>query len=227
MRTSPGWVPAAISTADRPRQRRHLHARPQGGERRGHVEGRDQIVSFADEALVFANADENVEVARRRPGFAGVPLAAHPYPLPVGDACRYLHLEPSLRAQPPPAAALPAGLGRDPPVTVACLAGDRSDHLAERGPRDGLQLSGSAAALARLDRRPRLGTVAVAVLAALDRLEGDLDGLALGGLEQLDLDGHRDVAARGRAEPAAGAAEEGVEEISDRAEPIEVGGVAP
>ena len=57
----------------------------------------------------------------------------------------------------------------------------------------------AAAALARLDRRAGLGAVAVAVLAAVDGLVGDLDLGAAVGLREVDLDGHGDVAALARA----------------------------
>ena len=54
---------------------------------------------------------------------------------------------------------------------AADVAGDAADHLPERRPRDLAQLAGAAAALAGGDRRPRLGAVAVAVLAGADRVE--------------------------------------------------------
>ena len=123
------------------------------------------------------------------------------------------------------------GLLGDATVTVADVAGDRAHHLTEGRTGHRLQLTRAAAALAGLDRRTRLGAVAVAVLAALDRVKGDLDGGALCGLPQIDRYRDRDIAPRRRAPRAptkgAGAAEEGVEEIPDRAESVEVGRVAP
>src|SRR5208337_337940 len=88
------------------------------------------------------------------------------------------------------------GLLRHAAVALADVAHHSSHHLPERSTRARLQLSGTAAALAGLDRGSRLGAVAMAVLAALDRLEGDLDLRAARGLEQVDLDGDRDVGAR-------------------------------
>src|SRR6185295_9229307 len=82
------------------------------------------------------------------------------------------------------------------------------------------QLARPAAALAGPDRRPRLGSVAVAVLAAADDVVGDLAAGADGDVGQLDLDLDQDVAARRRlaaAEPDP-AAEEGLEDVIDRAE---------
>ena len=49
-------------------ERRHLERRAERSQRRGHVEGGDQVVAFAHEALVLADADQHVEVARRRAG---------------------------------------------------------------------------------------------------------------------------------------------------------------
>src|SRR5271165_2977361 len=68
----------------------------------------------------------------------------------------------------------------------------------------------------------------MAVLAALDRLEGHLHLGAVGCIDQADVDLDSEVATlRGSAVPAAGAgaAEEGVEEVADRAECVEVGSV--
>ena len=66
--TSPGWVPAARSTTALPSSVGTLELGAEGGYRGGHVKGRDQIVTFAHEALVLADAHEHVQVARRRAG---------------------------------------------------------------------------------------------------------------------------------------------------------------
>ena len=68
----------------------------------------------------------------------------------------------------------------------------------------------------------------MAVLAALDRLEGDLHLRAVGRFDQVDLDRHGHVAARrgSRAPTGAASPEERVEQICNRAEPVEVGRVA-
>src|SRR5205823_3588986 len=98
--------------------------------------------------------------------------------------------------------------------------------LAERRARHRLQPAAAPAARTGLDRRPRLGAVAVAALAARDRVIGDLLRDAVRGLVERDLDGHGDVAAlHGHPPPAAaeGArAEEGVEDVAQRAEAREV-----
>ena len=78
----------------------------------------------------------------------------------------------------------------------------------------------------------------MALLAQDDRLVGDLDGVAAGRLGQIDLGGRCDVAALDRATAAAeragaaeraaepAAAEEGVEDVRERSECLEVRGVA-
>src|SRR5581483_3406241 len=108
-----------------------------------------------------------------------------------------------------------------------------ANDLTERRAGDRAQLAGTAAALARLDRRARLGAVAVAVLARGDDLVGDLHGAAAGGLEQVDRGRGRDIAALRRvaaatpaaaAEDAAEAAgpEQRLEDVRNRAEAVEV-----
>ena len=124
--------------------------------------------------------------------------AGEPDALAVGDPRGHLHLERARARVAPPAAALAAGLLGHATVAVADVADHRAHHLPERRTRHRLQLSGAAAALAGLDRRSRLGAVAVAVLTALDRLEGDLHLRAVGSLDQVDLDRDRDVGARRR-----------------------------
>jgi hypothetical protein len=78
-----------------------------------------------------------------------------------------------------------------------------------------------------MDRRPRLGAVAVAVLADRDRVEADLAPGPLGDVGELDLDADEDVAAVGgaaataeaeRPAEAAGAAEQALQEVVERAE---------
>ena len=128
-----------------------------------------------------------------------MPSAAEPDALAVGDPGGHLDGERALGGAATAAAALAAGLARHAPVAVADVADDRAHHLPEGRARHGLQLPGAAAALAGLDRRARLGAVAAAVLAALDRLVGDLDAGALRGLREVDLDRDRDVAAGRRA----------------------------
>ncbi len=83
------------------------------------------------------------------------------------------------------------------------VADNRAHHLPERRAGDRLQLPMPAAALAGLDRGAGLGAIAVTVLAALDRLEGDLHLRTIRGLSQIDLDRHRHIAAGCRPPSAA------------------------
>jgi hypothetical protein len=208
-------------------ERGHLELGAERGEWRGHIQGRDQVIAFTDEALVLADTHEHVQVARRRTGVSCAALASDPDPLSIGDAGGHLHLQlprgPHLATAP----AAPAGLDGHLAVPVAAIADHRSDHLAEHRLADRTQLARAPAALAGLDRRARLGAVAVAVLATVDRVVGDLNRRPVGGVHQIDLDRHGGVIALGRGEAAAGAAtEEGVEEVADRAEALEVRRVA-
>ncbi len=66
----------------------------------------------------------------------------------------------------------------------------------------------------------------MAALAAVDRVELDLDRRPTGGVGELDLHRDRDVVSLRRAEATRTSAEEGVEEIADRAEPLEIRRVA-
>ena len=189
--TSPGCVPAGSSTVGAAFERRHLERAAERGERRRDVERGDQIVAFAHEALVVASrgrARTGRPPARRRSPACPRPLSLMRWPsaIPAGTSTS----SSRVHRTPPAPAALAARLLGHAAVAVADVAGDRAHHLPERRARRRLQLPGAAAALARLDRRARLGAVAVAVLAALDRLVGDLDGRAVRGLEQVDLDRH-------------------------------------
>ena len=130
-----------------------------------------------------------------------------------------------------PAVADMARLGGNLAVASALVTDGRPDHLAERGPADGAELAGTLAFGAGLDRRARLGAVAVAVLTPLNGLEGNLHLGALGGLEQGEVGPHGHVGAGGGpsgTSPAKRppAAEERLEDVSYRAKALEVGRVA-
>src|SRR5262249_27140173 len=149
--------------------------------------------------------------------------------LAVGDARGDVDAQRAPAHLAPAAVAARARLLGHAPLAAADVAGDLAHDLSERRPRHGLQHAGAAAAVARDDRRAGLGAVAVAVLAGVDGLEAELHLGVGGGLRERDLRADRDVAALHR--PAAGgraerAAEEGVEEVGDRAEALEVRGVA-
>ena len=105
-----------------------------------------------------------------------------------------------MRPLPPQTSHGVSGILPAPPQTSQAT---RADHLAEGRPRHLAQLAGAAAALAGGDRRPRLGAVAVAVLAGADDVVGDLAPHPGRHLGQLDLDRDHDVAARRRRAAAA------------------------
>ena len=72
---SPGCVPAGISTGTSPSRVGTCDRRAERGERRGHVDHRDEVVAVAHEALVLADADDDVQVAGRPAALAGVAAA--------------------------------------------------------------------------------------------------------------------------------------------------------
>ena len=130
-------------------ERRHLELGAERGQRRGHVEHRDEVVAVADEALVRRDRDEHVEVARRprpprRRGRGPLTRMRWPSAIPAGmsiaDRVRE-HLAPAAVA----ARAAPLG---DLAVAAADVAGDRPRDLAERRAADGLQHAVAAAAVA-------------------------------------------------------------------------------
>src|SRR5262249_6212587 len=108
------------------------------------------------------------------------------------------------------------------PGALAALAGHRPHHLAEGRLGGAAQLPGASAALAGGDRRARLGAVAAAMPAGAHRLELDPAHGPLQDVGKLDFDAAQDVAAGARAaspsEAESGAAEEGLEDLVDRAE---------
>ncbi len=223
------------STVARALERRAPRASPpSAASGAGDVERGDQVLAFAHEALVLADADEHVEVAggarrARRRDRGRRARMRWPSAIPAGtstsSSCAARH---AARGRGTRRTAC-SGTRPSPPQTSQTTV----RTIWPNGVRvDRLQLAGAAAALAGLDRRARLGAVAVAVLAALDRLVGDLDRRAARGLEQVDLDGRRATSPPGagpRAPPkraTGAAAEERVEQVADRAEGVEVRRVA-
>ncbi len=124
------------------------------------------------------------------------------------------------------AAALAGRTGRDRDLALAAADVARlgAHHLAECRAGNGLKLARAAAALAGLDRGAGLGAVAVAALARLDGVEGDLDLRAARRLLERDLHLHAHVAPLHRARPAGPAegvaAEERLEDVGERAEAV-------
>ena len=169
MSVSCGCVPAGISSSSRPSIVGTCDRRAERRQRRGDVDGRHEVVAVAHEPRVLAHVDLHVQVARRAAALAGVPAPGDPDPLAVGDPGR--DVDRHLRR------ARPCGRGRgtrgrargDPAVAVAAVAHGGAHDLAERRPRDRSQLAGALALRAGLDRRARLGAVAVAVLAQRSR----------------------------------------------------------
>src|SRR5206468_12481848 len=140
------------------------------------LDQRDEVVVLADDALVRADADQHVQVAGRPPRLPGVSGPGQPDPLTVGDPGRDLDARLAAGDPPPAPPALVARAGRDPAVPPARVAGHRPHHLSEGRPGDRLEAARPGAARAGLDRRSRLGPVALAVVAPVDRLVGDLVG---------------------------------------------------
>ena len=70
----------------------------------------DQVAAVALEALVLGDPDLDVEVARRRPGLAGVAGAGDPHPLAVFDPGRDLDRAGPALAGAAAAAAVPQGV---------------------------------------------------------------------------------------------------------------------
>ena len=148
---------------------------PSAASGAGDVERRDQVIAFAHEALVLAHPHEHVQIARR-----GRPPRRRGRGRRAGCAGRRRSRPES---RPRARAAPPCARGRGTRRRAAWARGRRRGRRRRRTVRticpngvrvDRLQLPAPAAALAGLDRRARLGAVAVAVLAALDRLVGDL-----------------------------------------------------
>ena len=137
--------------------------------------------------------------------------------MPAGTSTRSVR---SLTSRPRPSQRS-HGCGGTLAVAAADVAVDRPHDLAEGRAADAAQDAVAAAALAGDDRRARLGAVAVAALAAVDRLVADVDRGAAGGVGEADVERDRDVAARWRAR-CARPAEERLEEVGDRAERVEV-----
>jgi len=103
-----------------------------------------------------------------------VPLARQADALAVVDAGRHIHVERPLLHEPPPAGAPLAALADELPAPAALRAGLRADELTEGAARDVLHLTHPAADVARGDRRPGLGAVALAAVARHRDLEGNV-----------------------------------------------------
>ena len=193
--TSPGWVPAGISTSispagpgygDRGAERRLRHRQ---------LDDRVEVVAVALDAGLRRNADLDEEVARRGRrarrrdprrgrGFAGRRRCPR--------ECR---CPPSGRAsvRPMPVAGGARRLD-DTPEPVATRAGAGADELAEDALRDLLHAAGAAADVAGDGSRARSGAVAAAGVAGLGDARRHADGDAGVRLRERDLGTRDDVA---------------------------------
>ena len=154
-----------------------------------------QVLLVAHEALVLAHPDDDVEIAVGTAALARMAAAAEPDPLAVGYAGGRVDVQRARFGGLALSRTDGAGLLGHAAVAAADVADRGAHELAEARARDRLQLAGPMAARARDDRRPGLGAVAVAALAAHVGLELDLDRLAARGLRQVDPDRDDDVRA--------------------------------
>src|SRR5205807_5219858 len=124
-----------------------------------------EVTAAAHEALVLPDPNERVEVARRAAALARVALAGQSDPLLVGDPGGHVHGQPAAHGLAPAPPALAARRLRDAAIATTAIAHGLPHELSEGGAGDRPQLARPPAARAGLDRRARLGAVAVAVLA--------------------------------------------------------------
>jgi hypothetical protein len=138
----------------------------------------------------------------------------------------------------PAAAALATRLLRHLALAATDIANGRADDLTERRAGHRADLPGPLTATAGLDRRPRLGAIAAAVLTQRDGVEGDLDLRTVGRLGKRDPGRGGDVRAlhrssrpaatapaerRGKPAQTSATTEERLEDVIDRAESVHVG----
>ena len=170
----PGWAPARPRSRARRRASATVRLRPEHRLRRGDSTMRDEVVAVALEALVLGDRDLDVEVAgaaprarprgrRRRSGSAGRPRS-RPGSRPPCVAARR-------RSRPLPPQTSQGCLG-DLAGAAADVAGPVLRTICPKAVRVTCRSwPAPPQRLAGGDRRPRLGAVAVAVLAGGDRVE--------------------------------------------------------
>ena len=170
-----------------------------------------------------ANLDGHVQVAVRPAPWSGLALALERDALAVVDPGRDADHHLSLLADPSVPAADGARRGDDPSLAVAARAGDDVDHLAQDRLRDPALLAAAVALGARLRLGTRLAAGTIAVRAGHQRRERELLRDAEDGFRELDgqvvaevgTGHHPRAASRAGRVPA----EEGVEDVAERAEP--------
>ena len=174
--TVPGCVPAGTSTSSSPSSVGTETVVPERRVRRRQVDHGDQVVAVAHEALVLGHLHEHVEVAGRAAVVAGVAAARHAgcaarRRCPAGMSTSSVRVRSHAARAPRTRRTAACGTLPSPPQTSqACVRTSCPNAV-----RDTIRSWPSAlAAAAGLDRRARLGAVAVAVLAAVDQLVLDL-----------------------------------------------------
>ena len=153
----------------------YLECRPERGQWSRHVKRCDQVVAFTDEALVGTHPHEHIEVASGSPSLAGMPATAHANPLAVIDPRGNRDLLIALHRELPATATCAARLGRYTSVAMTDVAEAGAHHLTEGSAHYALNLAYPLTARTALDRGAGLGAVAVTVIAAVDRLVGDIE----------------------------------------------------
>ena len=199
-------------------ERRDRDRRAERGLRDRDADGRVDVVALPDEPLVGPDPHLDVRVAGVLADDAGMAFAAETDPLAVVDSGRDLDRERSLLDHAAGASTLAAR--RLDPLAGAGAVGARlrADELAEDTSRHLLEPPGAAAGRARRDLGARLGAAPAAVRAGDRDLERDVARDAARRVDEVDLDGGREVGSPPAARPAAEedvVPEEGGEEIGE------------
>src|SRR5262245_61458181 len=145
------------------RRNRHAGAESRVGHRQ--VNGREDVVSLANETRIGLHVHEDVRVSGLAAQRAFVSLARDPDALAVVDSCWNLHVEPALLEH-ATAAIAPLARGLDDSASpAAARTGLRADEIAEHAARHLLEPSAAAARDAGDRARSRLRPTATALLA--------------------------------------------------------------
>ena len=198
--------------------------------RRGHRYGQPavQVVALAGEGRVGLLVHLDIEIAGWPTARADLALAGQPDAHPVLDPGRDLHRQRPPRPDAAVATALVTRMLDDRPDATTPAAGAGGHDLTQERPLYGLHLTAAAAGLA--GGRVGAGGRALAAAGTADHrgLQGQLPGAAEGSFGQVEIDPKQCVGAlSGPAARSAGlprtAAEEGVHDIAEAAEPLRKG----
>ena len=184
------------------------------------IDRREDVVALPHEARIGTNADPDVHVPGAPAELARMTLAADADLLPVVDARRNRHREPSLLDVAARAVTRGARGRHDAPCAPTARTRLGSHELAEHAPRDLLHAAGAVARGTCGRACPGLGAVPAAALAGDADPEGDVSRRAARSLDELDVYLGRDVRAT-CAPPAAAeevVAEERGEDVRQAAE---------